>query len=381
MIRNLNIDLEFQPYISKPPIAPKELYKQACSSDEITVTTWRDTWIRNIKSNHEKYGPFRESAIAQLVDRDKNKPVIVVGSGPSLKLNVQELKDTAGISVVSCLHNYHFLEDNGVKVDFYVNLDAGDVTLEEITEGGTKPKEEYLESTKDKTLITFIGASPKLMESWKGKVIWYSAPIPDAGLLEEIDKVEAFHQYVSTGGNVLGACFYIAKAIMGANPIVFTGADFCFSYDNKFHPWDSKYDKSLGQYMRAVDIFGVPRKTWASYYQFKSWFESRCCTVPGMYINCTEGGLLGAFDQGNIRQIQQMALKEFLDGYRISKEVHTSFLHHDEILERSKSPEAEERRNIIKSIQSQIGELQSQAVLAQQKMHDDKMIFDRKILF
>ena len=325
MIRNIDIDLEFQPYISKPPIAPKDLHKQACASDTITVDSWREIWKDNVRANHAKYGPFASSAIAQIFGSQKNKPVIVVGSGPSLKINVGELKDTKGISILSCLHNFHYLLDNGVKPDYYVNLDAGDVTLDEIYEGGTKTREEYLEATKDYTLLTFIGASPKLLDKWRGKIIWFSCPIPDEKLMSEIESVENFRQYVSTGGNVLGASFYIAKAVMGANPVVFVGADFCFSYDNKFHPWDSKYDKSLGQYIRAIDVFGVPRKTWGSYYQFKCWFDSRACTVPGLYINATEGGLLGAYDQGNIEQIQQMSLKQVIQMYALSDAVKDQF--------------------------------------------------------
>lgn len=382
MIRNIDIDLEFQPYIAKPPVAPAKLYQQACSSDEITVNSWRDIWIKNIKANHEKYGPFNGgNALSSLRGLQKNKPVIVIGSGPSLKYNVGELREAKDICLVSCLHNYHYLEDNGVKADYYVNLDAGDVTLEEIAEGGQKTVEEYLESTKDKTLITYIAASPKLLAAWKGKIIWYAAPIPDAAILAAIDAVEEFHQYVSTGGNVLGACFYIAKAVMGANPIIFVGADFCFSYDNKFHPWPSKYDKSLGGYMRAEDVFGVPRKTWQSYYQFKCWFDSRACAVPGLYINATEGGLLGAYPEGNIRQILQMSLKEVILSYSVSKDVFDQLQNHDEILQRSKSPAAKERLEELNRVKSQIADLQGKEKAINEQMVADKQVIERKILF
>lgn len=326
MIRTIDIDLEFQPYIVRPPVAPSALFKQATASDEITVNTFRDVWIGNTQKNHKSHGPFSANSIAQIYGKERNRPAIIVGSGPSLKLNVAELKDTKGICVISCLHNYHYLEDQGVKPDYYVNLDAGDVTLEEISEGGTKSPEEYYASTKDKTLLTFIGASPKLIEKWQGKILWFNAPIPDRVCVDEMKKVEVFRHYVSTGGNVLGASFYIAKAILGANPIVFVGADFCFDYNNKFHPWDSKYDKSLGNYMRATDVFGMPRKTWQSYYQFKCWFDSRLCTVPGLYINATEGGLLGAYDNGNIQQIRQMALSDVIKAYSLSDELKEQFL-------------------------------------------------------
>ncbi len=334
MIRNVDIDFQFAPYIAKPPIAPVKLYENACSSDAITVKSWAETWRKNIKANHEKFGPFKERAISQIFGAERNKPVIVVGSGPSLKINVAELKDTKGIAVVSCLHNFHYLEDQGVKPKYYVNLDAGPVTLDEVYEGGTKTKEEYLEATKDHTLLTFTAAHPELLALWRGKIIFFNCPIPDDVLSKEIEAIEPFHQYISTGGNVLGACFYIAKAILGANPVIFTGADFCFSYDNKFHPWDSKYDKDLGQYMRVTDVFGMPRKTWQSYFQFKQWFDSRCLTVPGMYINATEGGTMGAYPEGNIEAIRQMSLKEVVTMYSIS----------DHLVEQFTNPNSEEKK-------------------------------------
>jgi hypothetical protein len=359
----------------RPPESPQKLYERACSSDEITVNTWRETWKRNVKANHEKYGPFAASAIGELFGKERLKPVIVVGSGPDLATNVDQLKDTKGIALISVLHNYHYLEDRGIRPDYYVTLDAGDVTLEEIYEGGTKTPEEYLESTKDKTLLAFIGSSPKLLAAWKGKVIWFAAPLPDKQLTEDLKAVEDFTHLVSTGGNVLGASFYIAKAILGAGTVIFVGASFCFSYDNKFHPWDSKYDKDVGRYQTATDVFGMPRKTWASYYQFKCWFESRVCRVPGIYINCTEGGLFGAYPEGNIQQLIQMSLKDCIGMYSIADQMQVDF--DDEAKakakERVQSPEAIERREKVTALQAQIDQIMAD-------LKKDNQIEERKVL-
>lgn len=324
MIRSVDIDLNYQDYIPGPPESPEQLYNRACSNDGVTINAWRRIWLDNIKKNHDKYGPFKDNGIGKLYNKFLRQPVIVAGSGPSLSLNKSDLKDTKGIPIISCLHNFHFMEDNGIKVDYYVSLDAGQVTVDEISEGGEKSLDEYLEITKDRTLCCFIGSSPKLLEVWKGKVIWFNAPIPEKEIYDEIDKIERFSTYVSNGGNVLGACFYIAKAIMGANPIVFVGADFSFSYANKFHGWDSKYDANLGNVVFAHDVFGNRVKTWQSYYNFKCWFDSKACSVPGIYINATEGGILGAYTQGNIQQIRQMALSDVIDMYSLHSAVKAS---------------------------------------------------------
>lgn len=321
MLRNVNIDLEFQHTIPGPPASPKALWDQACSNDDITIKSWAKIWVDNITENHKNHGPFAANGVGKLFHQFKNQPVIIAGSGPSLAHNIDKLKNPKGMPIVSCLHNFHYMEDNDVPVTYYVSLDAGKVTLEEISEGGTKSLEEYLELSRGRTLLAYIGSHPDLIKSWRGKIIWFNAPIPEKDLITKIETVEKFATYVSSGGNVLGACFYIAKAILGANPIVFVGADFAFSYDKKFHPWKSKYDADLGSYVRKTDVFGNSVASWQSYVNFSAWFVSRCCSVPGIYINASEGGILGAFPEGNIEQIKQMALSDVIEMYALSENV------------------------------------------------------------
>lgn len=300
-------------------MAPAQLYQTACGNDGATIQAWRDTWLNNIRANHKKYGSFKDMGLGQLHGALKYRPAIVAGSGPSLKRNGADLKDRGDIALISCLHNFHFFEDRGVHVDYYVSLDAGDVTVEEVSEGGAKTQEEYWAATEGKTLLAFIGTSPRLLEKWRGKVLFFSCPM-EPSLDEEVEKIEAFHTLVSPGGNVLGACLYIAKCIMGANPIAFVGADFSFSYDKKFHGWDSKYDKNLGQVLRSVDIFGNKVYTWQSYHGFKCFFDWVTQKIPGIYFNCTEGGTFGAYQEGNIMSVRVLDLAEFFAMYQLCEQ-------------------------------------------------------------
>jgi len=321
MRKMVEMDFEYLNYIPKAPVPTEKLYGQACSNDQITMSSWRKVWIDNTKANHERLGPFSKNHVGKYYNTNFMKPCIIAGSGPSLGNNIEELKKKRDIKLISCLHNFHYFEDNGIKPEMYVSLDAGEVTIEEITEGGKNPPSYYHEKTKDHTLACFIGSSPKLLETWKGEVVWFNAPIPDPGIMEELNKIEKFEMYISNGGNVLGACTYIAKAVMGSNPIAFVGSDFCFSYTKKFHPWESKYDEKLGHAIRAIDVFGNKVLTWGSYYNFKAWFDYICTVVPGSWVNCSEGGCMGAYPEGIIMQIKQMALKEFIHQYYINEQV------------------------------------------------------------
>jgi hypothetical protein len=319
--RKVEITLNYQRYIDGPPAHPKALYQQSCSNDEVTISSWKPVWIANAKANFEKYGSFTENSIGEIFNKFLYKPVIVAGSGPSLKYNGLMLKHRGGIGLVSCLHNFHYMIDNEIPVDYFVSLDAGEITIEEVYEGGKHPPEYYWERTKDQTLLCYLSTSPRLLEKWQGKVLFFNCAVPDASYMEDLEKLEPFRQYVGTGGNVLGACMYISKAFLGASAIVFTGADFSFSYDSKFHGWDSKYDATLGNTIETTDVFGIKVKTWQSYHNFKCWFDYITLVVPGLYINASEGGCLGSYNEGNIRSILQMPLADCINMFNMSEHV------------------------------------------------------------
>ncbi len=320
-MRKAEIELEYQPYIDRPPIQPRALFSEACENDDATIKAWRPTWEKNVRANHAKFGPFAEKSIGQIFGQAHQKPVICAGAGPSLKHNAHELKSRKDITLVSCLHNFHFLEDQCTPADYYVTLDAGDVTEEEVYEGGTKTPDEYWALTKDRTLLAYIGTSPKLLAKWQGKILFYNAPVPDEEFMNLLDGIEKFNAFVSNGGNVLGACLYIARSFLGASIVAYIGADFCFSYDKKFHGWDSKYDAKMGYCLKVKDVFGIPVSTWKSYHNFKGWFEYVAMTVPGVYYNCSEGGTLGAYLEGNIRAITQMPLSQFIRQLNMYEEI------------------------------------------------------------
>lgn len=333
-MKTATIHLEYQNYIDLPPQTPQELHAQACVNDGPTISAWRSTWEKNVKENHDKYGSFAAKSIGKLYGLCNMKPVIIVGSGPSLKDNCAELKNKKDITVVSCLHNFHFMEDSGCPADFYVSLDAGEVVIEEVYEGGSKTQDDYWSLTKNRTLLCYIGTSPRLLEKWQGEILFFNAPVPDHEFTKYVDEIELFNTYVSSGGNVLGACLYISKAYLGASVIAFMGADFCFSYENKFHGWDSKYDAKMGYVMKVTDVYGIPVKTWKSYHNFKGWFEYVTLNVPGIYYNCSEGGTLGAYKEGNLRSLIQMPIKDFLRQMTM----------YSEIEEQAKNPMVQEKK-------------------------------------
>lgn len=313
---------EYQPYIFQPPVSRQQLRANSVSADSVTIDAWKETWINNVKANKRHFGSFKKHSLGNLFNQYLHRPVIIAGSGPSLRHNAKKLKDRGGIPLVSCLHNFHFFEDLELEPEYYVSLDAGPVVLEEISEGGSKSADEYWDMTKDRKLIAFIGSDPRLFDLWQGEIYLYNATVPDEDYEQQIAEIEDFRCVVSNGGNVLGACLYVAKGFFGAGTIIFTGADFSFDpANNRFHGWDSKYDRDVGYCVPMFDVYGNKVKTWQSYKNFKSWFDWVAMSVPGLYINCSEGGCLGSYADGNIHQIKQMDLEQCLDMFNMSRHI------------------------------------------------------------
>lgn len=329
-MRKREIVCNYQPYIVAPPIESKQLKTNSTQNDERTINYWEDIWLENIRANKEYLGSFAGHGLQSLFGKFRHRPAILAGSGPSLKYNAEKLRNTGGIPIISCLHNYHYFEDLGVKPEFYVSLDAGPIVLSELSKGGKLSEDEYWESTKNHKLVAYVGSNPELFKKWQGELYLFNCPIPKKEFMDKVDEIELFHTFFSTGGNVLGACLYLAKAYLGINDLIFVGADFCFGYDEKFHSWDDDYyDKNKGHCMKAVDVFGNRVDTWPSYKNFKDWFDWVAINVPGIYINATEGGTMGAYADGNIAAYRIMDLAAALDMFNMCDRMMRQAIHPD----------------------------------------------------
>lgn len=317
--------LEYQPTIEGPPAPQKALYDRAASNDGITVQSWRKQWLEQAAANAKKYDIINNTVMSEHL-KFLGKPCIVAGSGPSLRKNAKHLRERGFIGLVSCLHNFGYFVDNNIWPDYYMTLDAGDICIPEVFQGGKKEEEFYWEATRNCTLLASTVSHPDLIAKWRGKVLWFTAVLPDKEMCEaHTAAIGGSTVVLSVGGNALGACMYFARTVLGACPISFVGADFCFSYRKKFHPFDSPYDQKFSGLIKAVDVYGNAVGTWQSYFNFSQWFAFVACGsftgLPQLFINCTEGGLLGAYPEGNIKQILQMKLEQFISMYRLPEKL------------------------------------------------------------
>lgn len=319
MLKKIEIDLQYQPLIDAPPPQVGDLYQNACRSDGATITSWKEIWLRNYQASVDRFGAFKNRSIGQLYGINRHKGAIVIGSGPSLKESLDALRENQSLEhpllTISCLHNLGYFEDEGIYPDYYLSLDSGKIVVGDVSEG--RKNSDYWAKTKGKKLLAFVASDPELFAKWQGDIYLFNCLIPDYEIKTKFDEMQKFSHYVSCGGNALGGCMYVAKAIMGSQSIHYVGADFCFSYENQFHSYATHYD-APGQYVMAYDVYGMPRKTWPSYMGFKFWFDHIAMTVPGRWVNCSFG-TLGAYREGNLKAFEYMPLSDALVQYRMSE--------------------------------------------------------------
>lgn len=323
MLRNVNIDLIYQPLIDAPPAHVGNLRTQAAAGDQVTCDSWRETWIKNFKLAKERFGNLGEKSFGKLQGINRHKGAIVIGSGPSLKHSLDALKENKTkkhpVLSISALHNFGYLEDHGCHADYYLSLDSGGIVIEDVSEKRNKDADFYWSQTKGKTLIAYVASDPKLFDLWQGDVLLFNCLIPDTHIQSEYMQTENFTHYISAGGNAGGACMYVAKAIFGSHEIMYVGMDFCFDYDNTFHTYQTHYDK-MGQFVLVHDVYGNMRKTWPSYLAFKFFLDDVAMKIPGKWTSCSEG-ILGAYTGGNLKHFEYKPLKEALVPYWMSEEV------------------------------------------------------------
>jgi len=309
-------------------------------SNSITLYSWRNEWVKNVQDNKEHFKYFHRDHSAKVFHNELlNKPIILVGAGPSLQKNIQYLKlaKEKGIKILAGHHALMYMarEDVQVKPDYVITLDSG------------KMWDEYYAFDKmdcsDVPLIADITCNAEQLKQWKGPVFFYKSSYPDNEIAKflkmEIERFVPEHEYPSqleVGGHAMGAAFGIALGIMQVNQIIFVGMDYCFAPDTgKFYPFDHKIDQVVvtenhdgtesekpappppqGQ---IVDIFGNTVHTNGAYLGFKNVMDlgvrvnklNKLANNQELdLINATEGGSLGALEGGNSKWMYYMRLED-----------------------------------------------------------------------
>ena len=311
-------------------------------SNDITLYSWaRNGWVENLRDNKKHFGYFhRDHSIKIYVNEFVGKPMIFVGAGPSLELNIEALKlaKELKVPILCSSHALMYLADYEIKPDFVIMLDAGKMWTDYLNAG-------KMDMT-DVPLICDQVCDPEQLKTWKGPVVFFKSASPMESNIAKFVQMEMNRlvppnenaSILDVGGHVAGAALSLMKGMFAVNTIIFCGADYCSAFDpekpGKFYPFEKKIDAVVntenpdGTFSekpsaphydgQILDIFGRPVFSNGSYLGFKNIMDASIkAAVVGTnpaedfeVINATEGGALGALKGGNLKYMSYMRLQD-----------------------------------------------------------------------
>lgn len=246
-------------------------------------------WDVNTKANLHRLN--KENSIwtfDRAFANPNDKAAVIVGASPCLARDVEALKKcTKKDFAVFCVNSsLKFLLAHDVKPDFVVALDSDDHDIYE-----------HLDvDSKNLTLIASNVVSPRVLDSWKGK-IWF---FPYLGMKDKKLRPRVTRRLgpsLPVGGNAVNTTISMACNIFGTRIVILVASECC--YDKHYY-----VDKNIARNnnkvteFNTIDCEGRPRVTTTALFTYKIWLEGMAAHIhPHIKIIDTSFGILGKRDE------------------------------------------------------------------------------------
>ena len=287
--------------------ARPKLRKQMENLQENTVVHMESSWADHIKQNWDYIKTNKSLSRLEGIGRDKTS--IIVGASPALKKNVDALKDIEGehrdkfiLFVVNSAAE--FVLSRGIVPDYILSVDCD----EEVWKRDVSKF-----NREDLTILCSPFCWPEIPKNWKGELLFIPMGCSDDKIQEETRIALGANQIVPGCGNAFNEAVFIAWNIMQCKNYMFVGSELSWPADGKYYV-DEKHsndeeDVNINKFLHP-DIYGNAVITTAGHWVFKIWLEDLASKAPGVFINATEGGILGiSLEDGQLPFIKQFYLK------------------------------------------------------------------------
>jgi hypothetical protein len=247
---------------------------------------------------------------------EDEKAMVLVGSSPCLKRDVDKLKDLDDDFVIVCANSsLKFLLRNGIKPHYVVAVDSDDKDITQHLD---------IADSKDITLLASTVISNKILDAWQGPVYF----LPYYSIKKELKgKVRSrLGKGVPSGGNCITSAFYVVSIIFGSKTVIFVGNEHCFDKVKDYYA-DKKAAKQekLKLIFPIKDVLGRDRWTLPAHYNYAIWTEKVCDDLsPKGYFIDTSFGLLGK-DSKNIHNMEiSEAIGHVKWSFKMKRKVNTA---------------------------------------------------------
>ncbi len=249
------------------------------------VKSWIDNFMTNLPVVHGRYG------IASLLDTLQGVPVIIVGAGPTLDRNIKQMRGLEKKAcIISCDSTLKALIENGIIPHIVLTTDSK-ARVKDFIEGVDISEMCFVVDT-----FTHPDTANLLTEE-AGRVYWYNTlPVNNCPFTGALNSWTGFIGNLGTGGCVATSAWWFATQMLGASPDILVGLPEAF-YDPA-EMYASAVTKTIEtepyttKPVRDIDIFGEPCWTFPALQSFAFWFQDIFMQLPGIHVNCSEGGIL-----------------------------------------------------------------------------------------
>lgn len=254
---------------------------------------------RNIKTFYEM-----GSSLASLRNLYKDKPAIIVASGPSLLNNIELLKDIQDkVLILAPYTSLKVIEPLGIKPDFVFSIDPNQV--EEV-------HHKDIDSYNYNFVMDCAGNTSLLKKNTGNNFLYVDASSPH---FRKYFNVENFGDAnLDSGGSVANNAASFAH-LVGCNRLILIGQDLAFKGERS-HAYDDLLDDIETKRYKVKGFYGDEVETYRVYDTYKRWFES-FGNVYGEKIHCinaTEGGAyINYFEHMSFKEAIEMYLTESFD--------------------------------------------------------------------
>ncbi|MBO4396724.1 MAG: motility associated factor glycosyltransferase family protein, partial [Eubacterium sp.] len=206
-------------------------------------------------------------------------PVIIVGAGPSLKKNINELKRVGNRACILAMDTaLPLLVKEGIRPHMLASVDAGKPL---IIFGDMK--------TLDMPILVTSNTVPELIRETPGKKIWCYEAHAFARYIREMIEEDSPTVPTDYGVSSLAVSFPVE---MGTKKIIFVGMDMAFSPEGDSHAGVIHNDFIRDDEYILDGYYGDKVYSRNDWVDMKNWIEEIVDVVTYCtYINATEGGI------------------------------------------------------------------------------------------
>lgn len=238
---------------------------------------------------------------------DNEKVMVIVGASPSLKKDIEHLKNLSDQYIIMVSNSAaKILIDNGIMPHYVISIDGDDIIA----------RRDLNFDSSNMTLITTNASSHKVITRWKGKILWAACYAIDQSLKRKVRQL--LGRRIPMGGNTSSFATSLAFEVFGARMFIFVGNEYC--YDNQYYCHKrSKWEDKGVTHFRTQDVLGRERLTNIPLFQYKMWIEKMVDQLSFCTFIDTSYGMLGT----DSKKLQLMSLPDaikFIDNSFAMKE-------------------------------------------------------------